>query len=167
MNKGKNNMNNTVPLTKNGHTKLTDELNRLKKVDRPAISKAIGIARDHGDLSENAEYDAARERQGHIEDRIVILEDIIARSNIIDVEKLSGDRIMFGAKVTLIDEDTEKKVKYQIVGEFESDLTNGLISNSSPLGRALIGKDLGESISFSAPGGDRYYEILEIVYETE
>jgi len=166
MNK-ENIVNNLVPLTRAGHIKLTSELDQLKKIARPEISKAIGVAREHGDLSENAEYDAAREKQGFIEDRINILEDIIARANIIDVDQLDGDIIMFGAHVKLIDEETDKEVKYQIVGEFESDLTNGLISNTSPIGRALIGKELGDSISFSAPSGERYYEILEVAYKVE
>lgn len=157
-------MNTKIALTKKGFQQLNDELSRMKRIDRPAIAKAIGDAREHGDLAENAEYHAAREQQGHIEDRILELEDIHARSNVIETSKLDGDRVMFGAKVTIINEDTEEEASYQIVSEYESDLTIGLISNTSPIGRALIGKEIGETISFEAPSGEKYFEILEVDY---
>ena len=152
-----------VPMLEEGHRKLNDELRRLKSEERPAVVEAIEAARAHGDLSENAEYHAAKERQGHIEATIADLEDRLSRAMVIDPKSLSGDKVVFGATVTLIDED-EKKVKYQLVGQAEADANQGRISYNSPLGRALIGRQVGEDVEVSAPSGDRYYEIKEIEF---
>jgi len=146
-----------VPMLEEGHRKLNDELKRLK-AERPEIVDAIEAARAHGDLSENAEYHAAKERQGQIEASIVDLEDKLSRAMIIDPTTLSGDKVVFGATVTLLDED-EKKVRYQLVGLVEADASSGRISYNSPLGRALIGRQKGEEVEVSTPSGDRYYEI--------
>src|SRR5471032_2863073 len=147
-----------VPMTSEGYIRLQDELKRLKSTDRPAIIRAIAEARDHGDLSENAEYHAARERQSFIEGRVMELEDKIARAEIIDVSKLSGTAVKFGATVSLADEETDEETKYQIVGEDEADIKQGLLSVTSPLGRALIGKNLGEGVEVSTPrGGAKSY----------
>ncbi|MDR3465225.1 MAG: transcription elongation factor GreA [Xanthobacteraceae bacterium] len=151
-----------VPMTQAGHAALTDELRQRQQVDRPRIIEQIAEARSHGDLSENAEYHAAKEQQSHNEGRIAELEDKLARADVIDVSKLSGDTIMFGATVTLIDEDTEKKAVWQIVGEPESDAKKGRISISSPLARALIGKKKGSTVEVMAPGGPKAYEIAKI-----
>jgi transcription elongation factor GreA len=151
-----------VPMLAEGHRKLTDDLKRLK-AERPEIVEAIEAARAHGDLSENAEYHAAKERQGQIEATIADLEDRLSRAMIIDPTTLSGDRIVFGATVTLVDED-KKKVRYQLVGQVEADATHGRISYNSPLGRALIGREVGEDVEVSAPSGDRYYEIKKIEF---
>jgi len=152
-----------IPLTKQGFTKLDAELKTLKSKSRPAVIRAISEAREHGDLSENAEYHAAREQQGHIEARISELESIIGRAEIIDVGKMSG-AIKFGATVRLLDEETEEEKKYQIVGEAEADIEQGRLNIKSPLARALIGKDVGDSIEVKTPGGTKDYEILEISY---
>lgn len=152
-----------VPMLVEGHRKLDDELRRLKLHERPAIIEAIEVARAHGDLSENAEYHAAKERQGHVEATIAELEDSLARAMIIDPTTLSGDKVVFGATVTLIDED-KKKVKYQLVGQAEADARVGRISYNSPLGRALIGRQKGEEVEVSTPSGDRYYEIAKIEF---
>ncbi|HUJ98960.1 MAG TPA: transcription elongation factor GreA [Stellaceae bacterium] len=153
-----------VPMTAAGFERLQEELKRLKTVDRPAIIRAIAEARDHGDLSENAEYHAARERQGFIEGRVLELEDKIARAEVIDVSKLSGKVVKFGATVTLEDEETEEKVVYQIVGEDEADITQRRLSVTSPLARALIGKTVGESVEVSTPRGARAYEVVKVAF---
>ena len=152
-----------VPMLEEGHRKLNDELRRLKVEERPAIVQAIEDARAHGDLSENAEYHAAKERQGQIEAMIADLEDRLSRAMVIDPTSLSGDKVVFGATVTLLDED-EKKVKYQLVGQTEADARVGRISYNSPLGRALIGRQKGEEVEVSTPSGDRYYEIAKIEF---
>src|SRR6185312_4598614 len=151
-----------VPMTPGGHAALEDELKKRQSVDRPRIIELIAEARAHGDLSENAEYHAAKEEQSHNEGRIAELEDKIARADIIDVTKLSGDTIKFGATVTLIDEDTEKKQVWQIVGEPEADAKNGRISIASPLARALVGKQKGAQVEVVTPGGAKAYEVLKV-----
>ncbi len=151
-------------MTAAGFERLQEELKRLKTVDRPAIIRAIAEARDHGDLSENAEYHAARERQGFIEGRVLELEDKIARAEVIDVSKLSGKVVKFGATVTLEDEETEEKVVYQIVGEDEADITQRRLSVTSPLARALLGKTVGESVEVSTPRGARAYEVVKVAF---
>jgi transcription elongation factor GreA len=151
-----------VPMLEEGHRKLNDELKRLKS-ERPEIVEAIEAARAHGDLSENAEYHAAKERQGQIEATIANVEDKLSRAMVIDPRSLSGDKVVFGATVTLLDED-EKKVRYQLVGETEADASAGRISYNSPLGRALIGRQKGEDVEVSTPSGDRYYEIKKIEF---
>jgi len=153
-----------VPLTVVGAEKLRVELQRLKSVERPNVIAAIAEARSHGDLSENAEYHAAKERQSFIEGRVMELEDQIGRAEVIDISKLSGSSIKFGATVTLVDEDTDEKRKYQIVGDVESDARKGRISLSSPIARALIGKSKGDSVEVAAPGGARSYEILKVEF---
>ncbi|SEO00912.1 transcription elongation factor GreA [Paracoccus alcaliphilus] len=153
-----------IPVTRSGHQLLEQELNELKSKERPAIIRAIAEAREHGDLSENAEYHAAREKQGFIEGRIKELESILSRSEVIDTSKLSGS-VKFGATVELIDEDTEEERTYQIVGEAEADIERGLLNIRSPLARALIGKDEGDSVEVTTPGGQRSYEIIAIRYE--
>lgn len=153
-----------IPMTASGHTALETELKRLTAVERPRIIEAIAEARSHGDLSENAEYHAAKEQQSHNEGRIAELEDKLSRAEIIDVSKLSGDTIKFGATVTLLDEDTEEKKVYQIVGDLEADVKGGRISISSPIARALIGKGKGDTVEVTAPGGSRSYEIIKVKY---
>ena len=153
-----------LPITRRGFQTLELELTHLKSTERPAIIRAIAEAREHGDLSENAEYHAAREKQGFIEGRIKELESILSRAEVIDPSKFSG-AIKFGANVRLIDEDTEEERSYQIVGEAEADIENGLLNIRSPLARALIGKEEGDSIEVNTPGGQRSYEILAIRYE--
>jgi transcription elongation factor GreA len=152
-----------VPMLAEGHRQMTDELKRLRIEERPAIIEAIEVARAHGDLSENAEYHAAKERQGHVEATIADLEDRLARAMVIDPTTLSGDKVVFGATVTLLDED-EKKVKYQLVGQQEADARVGRISYNSPLGRALIGRQKGEGVEVTTPAGERYYEITKIEF---
>jgi len=152
-----------VPMLAEGQRKLQEEVKHLKTVERPSIIEAIEVARAHGDLSENAEYHAAKERQGHVEATIADLEDRLSRAMIIDPTMLSGDKILFGATVTLLDED-EKKVRYQLVGQTEADAKSGRISYNSPLGRALIGRQSGEEVEVSAPSGDRYYKIKKIEF---
>ena len=151
------------PMLEEGHRKLNDELRRLKSEERPAIVEAIEAARAHGDLSENAEYHAAKERQGHVEATIADLEDRLSRAMVIDPKSLSGDKVVFGATVTLLDED-DKKVKYQLVGQVEADASNGRISYNSPLGRALIGRQVSEEVEVTTPSGDRYYKIKKIEF---
>src|ERR1700692_1990644 len=153
-----------VPMTSEGYISLQDELKRLKSTDRPAIIRAIAEARDHGDLSENAEYHAARERQGFIEGRVMELEDKIARAEVIDVSKLSGSAVKFGATVTLADEETDEEQKFQIVGEDEADIKDGRLSVTSPLARALIGKGQGDSVEVSTPRGNKSYEIVTVAF---
>lgn len=157
-------MSNRIPMTPEGHARLSAELKRLKTVERPAVIKAIAAAREHGDLSENAEYHAARERQGFIEGRVMELEDKLGRAEIIDISKLSGSKIMFGAKVRLVDEETEEEVTYQIVGPEEAEIAQGLLSINSPLAQALLGKEAGDSVEVTTPRGTRYFEILEVKY---
>jgi len=151
-----------VPMTALGYAALTDELKQRQSVDRPRIIEHIAEARSHGDLSENAEYHAAKEEQSHNEGRIAELEDKLARADIIDITKLSGDTIKFGATVTLVDEDTDKKAVYQLVGEVEADIKKGKISIASPLARALIGKKKGASVEVNTPGGGKAYEITKV-----
>ena len=152
-----------VPLTKAGFARLDAELKELKSVERPAVIKAIAEAREHGDLSENAEYHAAREKQGMIEARVKILEGIISRAEVIDPKKLSG-AIKFGATIRIVDEDTDEEKTYQIVGEPEADIEQGLLNIKSPIARALIGKEEGDSVEVKTPGGEKYYEILSIEF---
>ncbi len=151
-------------MTREGFEKLQNELKQLKTVDRHEVIKAIASARELGDLSENAEYHAARERQGFIEGRIAELEDKLARADVIDVKLLDGKSIKFGASVKLIDEDTEENVAYQIVGDDESNLSKGKISLSSPLAKALIGKSVGDSVDVRTPGGVKSYEVIEVAF---
>jgi transcription elongation factor GreA len=153
-----------IPMTADGFKALEVELNQLKNVDRHEIIKAIAEARAHGDLSENAEYHAAKEKQSFIEGRVIELEDYIGRAEVIDISKLSGNTVKFGATVTLVDEDTEAKRKYQIVGDFEADAKKGRISISSPIARALISKSKGDTVEVAAPGGARSYEILKVEF---
>ena len=152
-----------IPMTQGGFASLERELGELRSKERPAIIRAIAEAREHGDLSENAEYHAAREKQGFIEGRIKELEAIISRAEVIDPSKFSGS-IKFGATVDLIDEDTEEERTYQIVGEPEADIERGLLNIRSPLARALIGKEAGDSVDVKTPGGQRSYEIVSIRY---
>lgn len=154
-----------VPMTLGGHQQLEEELRRLKNEERPAVIQAIAEARAHGDLSENAEYHAAKERQGWIEGRILELEDKYSRAQVIDVAKLNGESVKFGATVTLIDEDTEEEKAWQIVGEYEADVRSGKVSITSPIARALIGKAQGDSIEVAAPGGARAYEIVKVEFK--
>jgi transcription elongation factor GreA len=151
-----------VPMTAEGFAALDAELKRLKTEERPAIIQAIAEARQHGDLSENAEYHAAKERQAFIEGRVLELEDKMARSQIIDVTKLSGKHVKFGATVQLQDEDSGEKRKYKIVGEDEADVRAGKVSITSPVARALIGKEKGDIVEVSAPGGVKAFEILKV-----
>ena len=151
-------------MTASGYKALLDEIDMLKSVERPSIIKMIAEARAHGDLSENAEYHSAKERQAFIEGRIIELEDKIGRAEVIDVSKLSGATVKFGATVTMADEDTNAKRKYQIVGDHEADAKGGRISISSPIARALIGKAKGDTVEVTAPGGARSYEILKVEF---
>ena len=151
-----------VPMTSSGYETLKEELRWRQQEERPRIIEAISEARSHGDLSENAEYHSAKETQSINEGRVNELEDLIARAEVIDVSKLSGETIKFGATVVLVDEDTEEKKTYQIVGDQEADVKSGRISISSPIARALIGKGVGEEIEVNAPGGARGYEIIEV-----
>jgi transcription elongation factor GreA len=153
-----------IPMTAAGYKGLEDEINQLKNVDRHEIIKAIAEARAHGDLSENAEYHAAKEKQSFIEGRVMELEDQIGRAEVIDISKMSGSTVKFGATVTLVDEDTDEKRKYQIVGDVESDARHGKISLSSPIARALIGKGKGDTVEVSTPGGTRSYEVLKVEF---
>ena len=152
------------PMTPAGHKALQDELKHLKSTERPEIIQAISVARDHGDLSENAEYHAAKEKQGFIEGRIQELESKLALAQVIDASTLSGDKVTFGAVVKIVNEDTDEESTYQIVGEDEADVKQGKISNTSPLSRAMIGKEVGDTFEVIAPGGSKGYEILDISY---
>jgi transcription elongation factor GreA len=152
-----------VPMTPRGAAKLREDLARLK-AERPKISRDIGTAREHGDLSENAEYHAAKERQGMVEAQIKDMEDKLARSEVIDPSKLSGDRIRFGATISLANTETDEHVTYQIVGADEANIDEGLISVSAPLARALIGREVGDEVSVTLPVGKRTYEVIEIVF---
>jgi transcription elongation factor GreA len=152
-----------VPMLEEGYRKLNEQVRQLKQVERPAVVQAIEDARAHGDLSENAEYQAAKERQGQIEATIADIEDQLSRAMVIDPSTLSGKKVVFGATVTLIGED-DKKVKYQVVGQVEADASHGRISYNSPLGRALIGREVGDEVEVSTPSGDRYYEIAKVEF---
>ena len=149
-------------MTGEGYNSLDEELKRLKTQERPSVIAAISEARQHGDLSENAEYHAAKERQGWIEGRIAEIEDKIARAQVIDVSRLSGKQVKFGATVSVIDEDTDEAARYQIVGEHEADVKSGKISLSSPLSRAMIGKEVGDVVEVFTPGGVKAYEIVKV-----
>ena len=149
-------------MTPEGHEALQEELKNLKTVERPTIVKAIAAAREHGDLSENAEYHAARERQSFVEGRIGELEDTTKRAEIIDTTKLKGKTVRFGAKVKLADEETDEEATYQLVGEFEADIEKRKISIMSPLGKALIGREMGDSVEVTTPNGVRYFEVMSV-----
>lgn len=153
-----------VPMTAAGYAGLDAELKKLKSVERPAIIQAIAEAREHGDLSENAEYHAARERQSFVEGRIKEIEGLMSRADVIDPLKVAGDTIKFGATVKLVDEDTDEHKTFQIVGEVEADIENGKLNIKSPLARALIGKTAGDSVEVMTPGGGRCYEVLTVDY---
>lgn len=153
-----------IPMTALGLERLEKELKNLKSIERPAIIEAIAEARAHGDLSENAEYAAAKEKQSFIEGRIQELEAVISRADVIDVQAMTGDTVRFGATVTVVDEDSEEELRYQIVGDYEADIKRNLISTSAPIGRALIGKKVGSSIEVATPKGAKFYEILIVEY---
>ena len=154
-----------VPMTAEGYRTLDDQLKQLKSVERPSVIAAISEAREHGDLSENAEYHAAKERQGWIEGQIAEIEDKISRAQVIDVSKLSGNQVKFGATVTVVDEDTEEEARYQIVGEHEADVKKGKISIASPIARAMISKEVGDVVEVNTPGGVKAYEILKVEWK--
>jgi transcription elongation factor GreA len=154
-----------VPMTATGHQAMLEEIKHLKSVERPRIIRLITEARSHGDLSENAEYHAAKDQQGWIEARVAELEDKVSRAEVIDVTKLSGDTVKFGAFVSLLDEDSDEEAVYQIVGEFEADVKKGKISVTSPIARAIIGKRKGDSVEVMTPGGGKSYEIVRIRYK--
>ena len=154
----------TVPMTQAGHDKLEEELSDLKSVQRPAIIRAIATAREHGDLKENAEYHAAREQQSLAEGRINEIGALLADANIIDISFIQSDKVMFGATVTIVNEETDEERVYQIVGEVEADLSKGRISNTSPIGRTLIGKKIGDSFIVHTPAGEKYFEVLDLRY---
>lgn len=156
---------NKIPMTAEGYAALETELKRLKSIERPRIIQAIAEARAHGDLSENAEYHAAKEQQGMNEARVAEIEDKLGRAEVIDTSKLAGDTVTFGATVKLLDEDTEEEKVYRIVGDLEADVKAGKISISSPIARALIGKKSGDVVEVAAPGGARGYEILEVRFQ--
>lgn len=155
-----------IPMTAEGLAPLKTELQQLKTVERYAVIKAIAEAREHGDLSENAEYHAARERQSFIEGRIIELEDVISRADVIDLTKLSGTTIRFGASVTVADVESDEETTYQLVGPYETDLKKNKISVQSPLGRALIGKTVGDTAEVTAPGGAKGYEVLSVKFKS-
>jgi len=153
-------------MTAAGYQQLEDELRNLKSVERPAVIAAIAEAREHGDLSENAEYHAAKERQSFIEGRVLELEDMLGRAQVIDPSKMSGDVVKFGAHVTVVDEDTDEEATYQIVGDHEADVKKGRISISSPISRGLIGKSVGDSVEVMTPKGGRSYEIISVDWKS-
>ena len=153
-----------MPITAAGLHRLQEELRHLKTTERPAVIRAIAEAREHGDLSENAEYHAARERQSFIEGRVMELEDKLSRAEVIDVSKLSGDAVTFGATITLADEDTDEEVRYQIVGAEEADIAQGRLSITAPLARALIGKKVGDSVEVTTPRGSKSYEVVKVLF---
>ena len=155
-------MNERVPVTAAGLVQMQEELKQLKNVARPEVIRSIAEAREHGDLSENAEYHAARERQSFIEGRVAELEDKMARAQVIDVSKLSGNTVKFGATVTIVDEETDEELKYQLVGEWEAEVKEGRLAITAPLARALIGKAVGDSVEVSTPKGEKSYEILKV-----
>ena len=154
-----------IPMTSAGFKRLEEEIKHLKTVERPAIIEAIAEARSHGDLSENAEYHAAREKQSFIEGRLLDLEDKISRADVIDTTKMNGNVIKFGAFVKVVDEDTEHEQAFQIVGEYEADIEKGLLALTAPLPRALIGKQKGDSVEVMTPKGTKAYEVLEVMYK--
>jgi transcription elongation factor GreA len=154
-----------IPLTSDGYKRLEEEIKHLKSVERPHIIEAIAEARSHGDLSENAEYHAAREKQSFIEGRILELEDKISRAEVIDTTKMNGNVIKFGAHVKVVDEDTEHEQAFQIVGEYEADIEKGRLALTAPLPRALIGKKAGDSVEVTTPKGTKAYEVLEVMYK--
>ncbi len=158
-------MSDPIPMTPSGLRRLKEELRHLQGVERGKISREIEVARGHGDLRENSEYHAAKEKQSHVEGRILDLNDWIARAEVIDVRKLKGDRVMFGATVALVDQETDKQVTYRIVGELEADIKRRMISVTSPLARGLIGKQVGDLATVQSPGGRREYELVEISFE--
>jgi transcription elongation factor GreA len=153
-----------VPMTAAGYQRLQEELKHLKQVERPAVIRAIAEAREHGDLSENAEYHAARERQSFIEGRVLEIEDRLSRADIIDVTKLSGESVKFGATVTLADEDTDEESTYQLVGQDEADVKEGRLSITAPLSRSLIGKSVGDVVEVTTPNGSKSFEIIQVQY---
>jgi len=152
-------------MTRTGYSQLEDELKRLKQVERPAIIRALEEARAHGDLSENAEYHAAKERQAYIESRVAELETKISRAQVIDTSGLSGNKVKFGATVTVVDEDIDEEMSFQIVGEDEADIKQHRLSVNSPLARALIGKEVGDEVEVTTPGGGKIYELTEVAYK--
>ena len=154
-----------IPMTAQGFEALETEIKHLKSVERPSVIRSISEARAHGDLSENAEYHSAKERQSFIEGRVLELEDKLSRAQVIDVSKLSGKVVKFGATVTVVDEDTDQKAKYQIVGDLEADFAKGRISISSPLARALIGKTNGDRVEVNTPSGGRSYDITKVEFK--
>ncbi len=154
-------------MTSGGYARLEAELKRLRNDERPSVIRALAEAREHGDLSENAEYHAARERQSFIEGRMMELEDKLARAEIIDISMESGSSVKFGAKVKLVDEETEEEVVYQVVGPDEAEIQKGLLSVASPLGRALIGREAGDTVEVNTPRGTRYFEIVDVSYPGE
>lgn len=154
-----------VPMTRGGLEALEEEFKHLKYEERPAVIRAIAAAREHGDLKENAEYHAARERQGFIEGRITVLEGVISCAEVIDTATLTGDVVVFGATVLLADEDTDEETTYQIVGAYEADVDKGLLSVTAPLARALIGKTIGDSVEVTTPRGSKSYEICEVSFK--
>jgi transcription elongation factor GreA len=154
----------TIPMTPEGFERIKVELKTLKEIERPAIIREIAAAREHGDLSENAEYHAAKEKQGFIEDRIKVLDDAMARAEVIDPAKLSGEKIAFGATVRLANTETGEEVEYRILGPIECDLASGSISVSSPIARSLIGREAGDEVTVRTPGGVRSYEVLAVKY---
>ena len=158
-------MSDRVPITRTGYESFREQLKKMKTTDRRAVAEEIEIARAHGDLRENADYDAAKEKQGLLEAGIRDLEDKLARADVIDVDKLSGDRVVFGARVTLLDVDNDKELTYQIVGEVEADVKAGRLSVTSPLARSLIGKQTDSVVSVRSPGGVREYEITDVVFD--
>ncbi|MBC7950975.1 MAG: transcription elongation factor GreA [Rhodospirillaceae bacterium] len=153
-----------IPMTPPGLARLEEELRTLKSIERPAVIRAIAEAREHGDLSENAEYHAARERQSFIEGRVAELEDVISRAQVIDISLLTGSQVRFGATVTLADEDSDDEVVYTIVGAHEADIKLGRMSVHSPLARALIGKHMGDTVEVTAPGGSKSYEVVDVKF---
>lgn len=158
-------MSKKIPMTAQGYAQIEEELRHLRSNARPEVIKAIAEAREHGDLSENAEYHAARDRQSFIEGRVAELEDQMARAEVIDVSKLSGNSVKFGATVTLADEDTDEETTYQIVGEIEADVKDGRIAVTSPIARAIIGKSVGDSVEVETPKGQKFFEIVDVDYK--
>ncbi len=151
-------------MTAEGLARLEEERKQLKQVERPAVIQAIAEAREHGDLSENAEYHAARERQSFIEGRLIELDDIVSRAEVIDPKTLSGDTVRFGATVKIVDEETDEEATFKLVGSFEANVEQGLISYTSPIAKALIGKKTGDSVEVLAPAGTKYYEVLDVIF---
>jgi len=157
-------MSNKIPMTAEGYARLEEELQYLRQTARPQVIEAIAEAREHGDLSENAEYHAARDRQSFIEGRVAEIQDTMARAEVIDVSKLSGDTVKFGATVTLADEDTDEETTYQIVGEVEAEVKNGKIAVTSPIARGIIGKKVGDSVEIQTPKGQKFFEVVAVEY---